>query len=330
MSSIYLHRHIVKLRYQRKQKIIQILKQKKIALIQRLRIQQQMRIQRNLVIPNKIKILFYGNCQTRAILETLNLPNIFSTFHIPCFSGDISEEKFTSIIKSCDIIITQPISDNYKNKPYLSTSFILQNKNNNCKVIIFDSCYFNFYYFDLTYQSFNNNKLNKPCDYHYNLMIDCYKNGYSIDYYINNFVNNLELKTSEELEQMAENSLTELYNRYISTKTKYDFNNTYTISTYEYIKQNYKDKLLFYSMNHPSKYVIQFICEQIVNILQIENTINYDIDVLDYEKCILYKCVSKNINFDINTCSPLICGSDNNYSITNLYYNTYKELNFTQ
>ena len=36
-------------------------------------------------------------------------------------------------------------------------------------------------------------------------------------------------------------------------------------------------------MNHPTKYVIQFICEKITNIL-------------DNTKCIIYKCISKNVN----------------------------------
>jgi hypothetical protein len=321
-------RRVLQLEHKRKKiqqrKILFQVKQRKL-----LQLRKQRQLQ-NYKQQDKIIILFYGNCQTHAILETLNLPNTFLTYHIPCYSENIVEENFTSIIKSCDIIITQPIYDNYRNKPYLSTSFILQNKKSNCKVIIFDSCYFNFYYFDLTYKSFNNNKLDKPCDYHYNKMIECYNNGYSVNYYIDNFVNNLDLKTSEELEQIAENSLTELHHRHINAKKNYEFGTEYIISTYEYIKQNYKDKLLFYSMNHPSKYVIQFICEQIVNILQIENTINYDVDVLASTKCILYKCLSKNINFDINSHNPITNGYDNIYSITDLYYYTYKEINLTQ
>ena len=94
------------------------------------------------------------------------------------------------------------------------------------------------------------------------------------------------------------------------------------------VKQNYKEKLLFYSMNHPTKYVIQFICEEIIKYLQIENTINYDIDLLSNTKCILYKCISKNINFDINNHNPLTLNNTDINKITQLYYDTYKEIGF--
>jgi hypothetical protein len=274
-----------------------------------------------------MNILFYGNCQLYAVLKTLNLSNNYNIFHIECFQEHIDEQYFTDIIKKCDVIITQSICDNYRNVDYLSTTYINHHKKSNCKLIIFDSCYFDFYYFDLTYKTFNNETLHVPSDYHYNKMIECYNNGYSPEYYINNFVNNLDLKSSEELETIAENSLKELYNRYVNNTEKYiNNNNIYIISIYEYIKQNYKEKLLFYSMNHPTKYVIQFICEEIIKYLQIENNINYDIDLLNGTKCILYKCISKNINFDINNHSVLTSNNTDINKITQLYYDTYKEI----
>jgi len=279
---------------------------------------------------NKINVLFYGNCQTYAIYKTLNLPNNFTPFHYQCFDTNISQEEFTSLIKKSDIIITQPITDNYRNKPYLSTFFIIKNKKPDCKFIIFDSCHFDFYYFDLTYKKYNNQELNVPSAYHYKKMIECYINGFSTEYYIDNYINNIDLKNYEELEELANNSLNQLNARYINSKNKYNGDNIFIISTYEFIKNNYKDKLLFYSFNHPTKYLIQFICEKIINILNIKNTIDYDIDPLDFVKCILYKCISKNVNFNIDKCTPFILGykDKDNYNITQLYYKTYKKIGF--
>lgn len=271
-------------------------------------------------------ILFYGNCQLFAVLKTLNLSHDYNIFHIQCWKDDINKEYFTDTIKKCDIIITQSIYDNYRDDDYLSTTYIKQHRKTNCKLIIFDSCYFNFYYFDLTYKMFNNDTLHKPIDYHYNKMIECYINGHPPEYYISNFVNNFDLKTSEELETIAQCSLNELNDRYTQNKEKYNGNNIFFISTYEYIKENYKDKLLFYSMNHPTKYVIQYICEKIINILQFQNTINYNIDVLNDPKCILYKCISKNVNFDINNHNALTLNNTDINKITNLYYDTYREI----
>lgn len=275
-----------------------------------------------------MNILFYGNCQTYAVFKTLNLGNTYNIFKIECWNENIDRQYFIDIIKKCDIIITQPINDNYRDVDYLSTSFIIKNKKTDCKLIIFDSCYFNFYYFDLTYKTFNGELLRKPIDYHYNKMIECYTNNNSVEHYITHFVNNLDLKSSEELETIAQNSLEELYNRNKNNKEKYNDKNMYVIGTYEYIKNNYKDKLLFYSMNHPTKYVIQFICEKIINILQIQNTINYNIDLLENPRCILYKCISKNVNFDINNQNVLTLGITDINNITQLYYDTYKNIDF--
>jgi hypothetical protein len=278
-----------------------------------------------------MKILFYGNCQLYAILKTLNLSNDYDIIHIECWKDDINEEYFTNVINSCDIIITQCINDNYRDVKYLSTNYIKQHKNNNCKLILIDSCHFNFYYFDSTYKIINKNLIRKPIDYHYNKMIECYKNNKSIEYYIDNFVNNIDLKSSEELEKLAEDSLNELYNRHKNNTEKYKNNddNIYFISTYEYIRENYKDKLLFWSINHPTKYVIQFICETIVNILKIQNTIDMNVNLLNNPKCILYKCIQKNVNFDINNYKPFTLNIVNINEITNLYYETYKNLQIT-
>jgi hypothetical protein len=274
-----------------------------------------------------INVLFYGNCQSYAVFRTLNLPTNYNIKHIACWKTNITEEEFKNTIIESNIIITQPINDNYRDSTYLSTSFIIKHKNSNCKLIIFDSCYFNFYYFDLTYKMFNNDVLHKPIDYHYNGMIECYNTNKSIEYYIDNFVNNMDLKSSEELDELAQISLNELKVRYERNKEKYN-DNAHIIQTYDYIERNYKDKLLFYSMNHPSKYLIQYICEQIVDFLQIQNTINYNIDDLSDTKCILYKCISKNVNFDINNHSALTLNNTDIHKITQLYYNTYSEIGF--
>lgn len=272
-----------------------------------------------------LNIFFYGNCQTIAVRQTLNLSG-YNIFAITCCDTDIDKKKFTDIINKSDIIITQPISDNYRDLDYLSTKYVINNSKKNSKIIIFDSCSFNFYYFDLTYKNNNKNntKIDKPILYHYNDMIKCFENKMPIDYYINNYVNNMELKSSEELEQMANDSLNELYKRYENNKKKYNSNNIYVITCHKFIKENYKKMLLFYSMNHPTKYVIQYLCEKIIKFLKIPNTINYEIDRLNNPRCILYKCIQQNVNFDINNHSALVLDKTDIYEITKLYYDAYK------
>lgn len=275
-----------------------------------------------------MKILFYGNCQLFALKNILNLSNSYITNHIECFSTNISQVDFDTMLQTMDVIITQPISNNYRKLLYLSTEYIIQNCNPSCKIIIFDSCYFNFYYFDLTYKAVNNKFIHNPIDYHYNELINCYKNNMSKEYYIEEFINNINLKTKDDLEQMANKSIFELHKRYKETCTKYVNNtNIKVITCITYIENNYKDKLLFYSTNHPTKYIIQNIAEQIVYLLDIPNTINYNKNVLNHIKCIIYKCIQNAVNFNINECEPLLKDKTNNEDITQLYYDSYKNDN---
>lgn len=277
-----------------------------------------------------MKILYYGNCQLAAIKSLLNLKNFVEKI-IECFNTEIDEFTFKNIIQQQDIIITQSIHDFYREKEYLSTNYIIKNCKKNCKIIIFDSCYFNFYYFDLTYKMFNDKELHEPIGYHYNSMIDCYKKKIPIYTYINNFVNNINLKTKEELEQIANKSLEELNKRYHENIFKYKINeNIFVITACNYIRNNYKEKLLFYSMNHPTKFVFQYLCEEIIKILNIENTIILNKDTLDFTKCIIYKAIQKAVNFDINKCNPLLKNETNIGKITKIYYDTYQKIGFKE
>jgi hypothetical protein len=128
-----------------------------------------------------LNILFYGNCQLTAVCETLHLDkDFFQTFSIPCWSTDCGKTEFTDIIEKCDVIITQSINDCYRNVDYLSTSYIINNSKKDCKIIIVDNCYFDFYYFDVSRRQFNNEEL-KGCVIHSNKKFKIDNNQNKID-----------------------------------------------------------------------------------------------------------------------------------------------------
>jgi len=271
-----------------------------------------------------MNILFYGNCQPNALRVMLNM---MKHDYICCHNTYITESELLDKLGKYDIIITQPITDNYRSKPYLSTNFVVAHCKKDCKIIMVDVMYFDFYYVDLTYTRFNNSLLQNPSDYHYTFMLECYKNGKDISYYINNIVNNIYFKPASEIEDIANESLNELKRRYEENREKYVGSNIYFIYTGDYIRANYKHKLLFYSMNHPSKYVLQFVGESILNLLDIPTTtINYDTDPLSSIKCIMYKCIQPCVFFDINKCEPYMYKTNNIQDICELYYNVYNEI----
>lgn len=275
-------------------------------------------------------ILFYGNCQTNSIKSKLNLSNCIK-HGVVCWETNISKDEFTSLIKQSDVIVTQPIGDNYRNKDYLSTNYIISNAKQACKIIIFNNCYFHFYYTDLLYIKFENDYLHKPIDYHFKHIIDCYLNKLSVSDYVNNYVNNVDLLTGDDLDKMANDSLNELQKRYNEACAAFSASNIFVLSIHDFVEQNYKDKLLFYSMNHPSKYLFNYLCEQILEILEISNKeqiIDYNSDPLESIKAIIYKCVQNNVNFDIEQCPISICGESDPHKIALIYYKTYDEIGY--
>jgi len=98
-----------------------------------------------------MNILLYGNCHLWGVKECLFSLNGYNTTYLDCYIQENDEEYMLHKYKSADIIITQPIDDNYRNKTYLSTSYIIKNCKKTTKIIIVDSLYFDFYYCDLKY-----------------------------------------------------------------------------------------------------------------------------------------------------------------------------------
>jgi hypothetical protein len=82
-------------------------------------------------------------------------------------------------------------------------------------------------------------------------------------------------------------------------------------------------------MNHPTKIIFQYLSQEIINYLNIPNTINYYIDPLDYVKCILYTCIQSDVEFDISECSLNLYDTHGVLPITNLYYYEYNKNKLT-
>ena len=180
---------------------------------------------------------------------------------------------------------------------------------------------------DLKYIKHNNDSLKEPTAYHHQYMIDYYKRGDTIQNYLDNCVNNPDLISRKSLLQRATKSINELRNRDKNIKQELCIkSNVYFISISDYIEKNYREKLLFYSMNHPSKHLLQFICESIVNILNINNSINYTIYPLNNPRCIVYKCLESVVRFKIDN-DIITHNFTDTFSITKLYFNTYNKIN---
>jgi hypothetical protein len=284
-----------------------------------------------------INILFYGNCQVAALYNTLILND--TTYKIIlCHETNLSESEFLEEIKSVQVIITQPISNDYRNKSYLSTKYLLDNISYNTIIIIFPSIYFHFYYFDKFYKFYNNNLLRDPSDYHYKGIVETYNLKESSLYFIENYLNNPNLITRDELLKISEESILELIKREKLIRQYRKTTNFFIINISKFIKHNYLNYLLFWSVNHPTKYIFHFISEKILDILNIKfnttyistNNIDYNIDTLEFnEKCLLYKSLENIVFFDLEQYAPRLYKfneTDTN-KIVQYYLDAYTNLN---
>jgi hypothetical protein len=280
-------------------------------------------------------LLYYGNCQVGAINDIIK--KSFADYQITivlCWLDNIEKEYFLDKIQQADVIITQPINPNYKNTDYLHTEFILENAKKNAKIIIFPSLHFNFYYFDLTYKTLKNNTLlREPSDYHYTELINYYSSNKTQTEFLNNVVNNQQYKTPIDLINIAIDSITELEKRENEMEKYATLRDCLILRSSKFIEDNYKTHLLFYSMNHPAKYIFHHIGENILSYLNIEPNINYSIDPLyNHERALLYKCIQQVVEFDINTKTPRLHNSnlEETEKIVNKYYETYNNYDLTK
>lgn len=269
------------------------------------------------------KVLFYGNCQLGSLAQTLQLSS--TMWYVPCFEdGLINEGDFMSIVRNADIIITQPISDDYKGKSYLSTKHIIQTCKRTAKIFIFPSLHFEFYYPDLTYKFIDNVLLQEPADYHYKCILENFDKG--VDFILEKFIENINYKSSDELLSIAEKSILELKRReQLALEYRAINSSVYVIFFSEYLEANFKQKLLFYSMNHPTACSLQFVAERIRNELGF-GAINYTHDGLrSSERGILFSCLQKCVNFDIKVHSPRLSKYEleSNREIIKKYIDSY-------
>ena len=96
------------------------------------------------------KFAIVGNCQAPSLKNFLITNDQFNrdfscigSYYVPGLKSDQIEEIYLNVLNQLDLIIIQPISENYGK---MSTKIILNHIKAECIVILFPSCYFSFYH----------------------------------------------------------------------------------------------------------------------------------------------------------------------------------------
>lgn len=294
----------------------------------------------------KKKFTVIANCQTCIVDFLLSNPNFRNIYeYIQLYTVHTTTQNdidnIYNIIESIDLLLIQPINNNYKGIINFGTYNIISKTKPSCKVILFPSLHLSFYYPFCIY-IFNKKThklLQSPIDYHDINLINVCKKYKSLDIITDKFkeiVNNIDLHNEEYCNNIFTNSINELIKRekeYLSFIPEEKKNNTSIINSSTYILKNYKKQLLFYSINHPTKYLFHYICDQIFNMLQISlNTYPDIIDPLIHNNVpILYNFLSKNVDFDISTIPIIINGKQISIDeFVKIYYDVYSKLDLSE
>ena len=300
----------------------------------------------------KNNILFYGSCQnynlyTNDLCGRSFLRDSLKDFNvttISCYSTDISEEDLNIIVKNSDCIITLPISENYRDKNYLSFKYILENVKETCKIIVFAPLDFDLYFFDQGHLSVNNKLINLPADIHLKTLFKYYSEGRSIQNFLDECFYNENFKNNEELELVLNNCLSETKKREdLALNLMSNRDNCYLIPMRQFFMDKHRNFMLHNTHNHPTSVTFVYMAEYILNIIGMDtNKIDRQTDPFGHcteiygnkQSYPLYSCVKKHLNFDTSDYKSCFYGTLNEGNklidikdACEIYYESYKNLN---
>ena len=300
----------------------------------------------------KNNILFYGSCQnynlyTNDLCGRSFLRDSLKDFNvttISCYSTDISEEDFNIIVKNSDCIITLPISENYRDKNYLSFKYILENVKETCKIIVFAPLDFDLYFFDQGHLFVNNKLINLPADIHLKTLFKYYSEGRSIQNFLDECFYNENFKNNEDFELVLNNCLSETKKREdLALNLMSNRDNCYLIPMRQFFMDKHRNFMLHNTHNHPTSVTFVYMAEYILNIIGMDtNKIDRQTDPFGHcteiygnkQSYPLYSCVKKHLNFDTSDYKSCFYGTLNEGNklidikdACEIYYESYKNLN---
>lgn len=259
------------------------------------------------------KFTIIGNCQADALSYfLLSNPTFKNTYeyivYTPIFkmTNEELDKLYTDILPQLDLIIIQPISENYNNNNKYSTKSILNSVNKNCIKILFPSLFFDYYHPFNTYIIDKDKpgwKLGEPYDYHDKNILKSFLQFSSEDEALNKYYEvlyNPELLTSYYFSNRLLTNINNLKEREIKY-INYCTEDTHIINSSSFIMDYFDKILLFYTINHPSKYLFYYISNSCLIYLNIPlETYHEDIDPLKALIMPVYICLQKSLKFDFS------------------------------
>jgi hypothetical protein len=264
------------------------------------------------------KYITFGNCQADILHKHLSTNTFFASIYeqIPVkpvykLTQDEVDEIYETILPTLGLIFIQPINETYRDMPKLSTKNVLEKVPVSCVCVLIPVLYCSYdnpFVRNVFHESFENNVLRVPCDYHdVNLMKLWLNNPDNPDFVFEKFKEILDdenLLNDVEKQKILQQNIDTLVEREMQYETFIPDgleNRVILIHSSQIIAKNAGQQSntslvgkvrLFHTMNHPTKYMFNLMANVILQKLNVSGeAVCCEIDYLEHTQMPSYKCM---------------------------------------
>jgi hypothetical protein len=250
-----------------------------------------------------IKYTIYGSCQAGAIRNILSSCPEFSKKYEyiavkPFFEmsrGDI-DEFLTKTCPQLGLFIYMPLLDPHIKEA--KTSNVLNYLSKDCHRITFPRCYLSAYFPDVRQVRVKETGgwVSTPGPYHNVALVRALKSSPA------RLTELFEREINDEAyynEKWLQSLLLEDLERLVCREREMTTDGTsHVIVISDFIRENYRKLQLFYTLNHPSRHLLQHICAGILSHLKLPLNYNMSIDPLRNSRSPIYPAVRRALKLE--------------------------------
>ena len=279
------------------------------------------------------KIVVIGNCQMVPIGNNImSTPEITEKYTL--FQGRsvhmITEQQVKDLhnhIALCDILVCTHVNEGYRNGIGVDTNHLISLAKKSEKIIIVPTIYWEGQTPELFYmKNFDGSNNAEIFDYHNKIIFLSYLRGYSIEKTVSELLDGEKVSFNTKL---IENTNNRLIKREKDIKQKYECfmeSEIVNIEFSDFIIRNYTSSRLFWTFNHPSAFLLNYVSELIINSIVDNSTTNMiSEELLDVSFFPLLKGVytALKCNFEDNRHFRVRKKYYSPFDIVNLYFEFY-------
>jgi hypothetical protein len=231
-------------------------------------------------------------------------------------------DYITSELKSSELIITQPINDGYRGMP-IGTNQLRETCNSKTKIIVIPNLYFEGYHPNFLYIKDQNNQTVSPRLSEYKIFKSDYHDAFCFSAKILglNFADYINIYEKIVLDESWINTnLTNSLDALRKRESECD------IKISRHIEDNFLKTQLFWTFNHPSNNLLEFLTDKIIELLGLSSISKIEFpELLTSEIFPIMSSTAKILSLDFKA-APAKLGGNTYHDYSSSCYQGYEKL----